>query len=199
MHGFFNHIALEHFQKYTEYLKQYNELTSNKEQWDILSKTLEQNELYFTLFREKQKNAIISIVFLGMSVEGLINEYGFRNLGELKFNELDKGSFIDKIINIYNEVTGQQFPKGTQLYQNLNDLISVRNTLVHSKSIELNVEELMCSDEESEKKFLAYLNAMIGNSKAKPTKQKIIDEVLIKSHNVYKDLLSVLANQELMG
>lgn len=192
LHEFFNLIAQEHYTKYTDCLNQYNELTNNNEQWDILSKTSEQNQLYFSLFSEKHKSAIISVVFLVMSVEGLINEYGFRFLGEQKFKELDKGNFIDKIVNIYNEVTGRQFPKGTQLYQNLNDLISVRNTLVHSKSIEINVEDLMRNDEESEKKYLAYINSMIGNSKAKQTKQKLIDEVLIKSSNVYKDLFLVL-------
>jgi hypothetical protein len=195
LHGFFNMIAQEHYNKFTESLNQYNELTNNNEQWDILSKTTEQNQLYFSLFREKQKHAIISVVFLVMSVEGLIHEYGFSSLGEHKINELDQGKFIDKIINIYTEVTGQQFPKDNQLYQNLNDLISVRNTLVHSKSIEINVEELMGNDKESEEKYLAYINSVLGNSKTKYTKQKLLDEVLRKSHNVYNDLYSFFSNQ----
>jgi hypothetical protein len=198
LHGFFTNIAKEHFQKYTECLNQYNELTNNNEQWDILSKTTEENQLYFGLYREKQKNAFISVVFLVMSIEGLINEFGFNFLGEEKFNELDKGSIVEKIINIYKEVTGQQFPKDTQLYQNINDLISVRNTLIHSKSSEVNIDELMGNDEKSEKKYLSNINAMIGNSKNKYTKQKFIDEVLIKSVYVYDDLLSILRKHSLV-
>lgn len=199
LHGFFNMIAKEHYNRYSDCLNQYNDLTKNNKQWDVLSNTTEQNSLYFNLYREKQKHSIISVVFLVMSVEGLINEFGFRFLGEQKFNELDKGNFIEKIVIIYYEVTGKQFPKEKQLYQNLTELNSVRNTLVHSKSIEFDVNALMRNDEEGDKVFLSYINSMLGNSKSKFTKQKSINEVLKRSHNIYHEFISFLnenANQQ---
>ncbi|MDF2039858.1 hypothetical protein P2R12_23230 [Cytobacillus oceanisediminis] len=192
LHGLFNHIAMEHYQKYTECLHQYNELTDNNEQWDILSKKLEQNQLYFELFKEKEKHSIIAVVFLVMSVEGLINEYGFMFLGEKKFNELDKGTVIDKIVNLYFEVTGEKFPKDKQLYQNLYDLVAVRNTLVHSKSIELDIKALMGNGAEADKQFHTYINSMLGNKRNKETKQRNMAEILRSSVNVYSELMTLL-------
>ncbi|PWW20219.1 hypothetical protein DFO73_11633 [Cytobacillus oceanisediminis] len=192
LHTFYFQIAMEHYQKYMECLNQYNELTDNNAQWDIFSKDPEQNQSYFGLFRDKEKNAIITVVFLVMSVESLINEYGFCFLGEKKFNEFDKGNVIDKVVNIYFEATGKQFPKDKQLYQSLYDLITVRNTLVHSKSIEVDIETLMGNDIEADKQFLANINSMLGNKRNKETKQKFLDEILTSSVNVYSELITFL-------
>lgn len=192
MHSLFNSIAMEHSNKFFIALKQYQELTNNNLQWDILDHSSEENKRYFNLFSEKQKSGIISVVFLVMAIEGLINDYGFSHLGDHRFKELEKQSIIDKIVNIFAEVTGKQFPKDKKIYQNLNELISVRNTLVHSKSVEINMETMMRNDEEAEKQFNSYINSMLGNKRNKESKQKLSDEVLGNTYNAYNELKNFL-------
>jgi hypothetical protein len=38
--------------------KEYNILSNNNEQWDLIAHTLQENNMYFTLFRDKTKYAI---------------------------------------------------------------------------------------------------------------------------------------------
>jgi len=192
IHGLLHTIAKEHYNKYVKALDEYNALSNNNAQWDLLSHTAQENDMYVSLFREKTKFAIISVVFLVMSLEGLINEYGFVYLGQDRFMELERKGIGEKITTFYEDVTGNKFPTDRVLYQNINDLVLVRNTLVHSKSIEIDVKALMGTDEESERVFLSYFNAMIGNSKERPSRQKNVEIVLEKSHSVYVDLMKYL-------
>lgn len=81
IHPLLNTIANEHFDKYVKALGEYNAMTNNNAQWDVLSHTSEDNGRYVSLYRDKTKFAIIAAVFLVMALEGLINEYGFVYLG----------------------------------------------------------------------------------------------------------------------
>lgn len=192
LHGLLHTIATEHYEKYRSTFKEYNLLTNNNEQWDLDSHTIQENELYFSLFRDKTKYAIIAVVFLVMSVEGLINEYGLVYLGQGRFMELEIKGISEKIITFFIEVTGNKFPTDRNLYQNINELVSVRNTLVHSKSIEIVVNVLMRNDDEAERIYLGYINSMMGNSKEKSSKQKGIERILETTHKVYLELTEYL-------
>jgi hypothetical protein len=192
MHDLFNIIASEHYNKYKESSQQYNELTNNNHQWEFDKHTSEENKQYFSLSKDKEKNAIISVVFIVMSIEGLINEYGFYYLGEERFNEQDKKGILDKIVDFYFEVTKIKFPKDKQLYQNIKDVVDLRNTLVHSKSVEIDLQILMRNDEEADRQFQSYLNSMIGNKKNKESKQKFLYEIINNSFNVYSVLMTFL-------
>lgn len=192
LHGLLHSIAKENYEKFVNTSQEYNSLSKNNEQWDLGAYTAQENAMYFTLFREKTKQAIIAVVFLVMAVEGLINEYGLVYLGKDRFMELERKGIAEKIITTFSEVTGKSFPTDRSLYQHINELVSIRNTLVHSKSIEIDISALMRSDVESEKIFLEYINSMIGNSKAKSSKQRNIEGVLEKSHKVYLELLKYL-------
>lgn len=191
-HGLLHSIAKENYEKYVNTAQEYNLLSNNNKQWDLGAQTAQENAMYFTLFREKTKQAVIAVVFLVMSVEGLINEYGYVHLGKDRFMELERKVIGEKIVTFFFEVTGRTFPTDRSLYQRINELVSIRNTLVHSKSIEIDVGVLMRNDIESEEIFLGYINSMIGNSKAKPSRQKNIEGVLEKSHTVYIELLEYL-------
>jgi hypothetical protein len=192
MHSLFNIIAIEHYNKYKHSLQQYNELTNNNEQWDFDKHSNEETVKYISLFREKEKNAIISVVFIVMSIEGLINEYGFYHLGENQFNEQDSKRILEKIADFYIEVTKIKFPKDKLLYQKIQDVVALRNTLVHSKPIGIDWKILMRNDEEAEKQYYSYINSMIGNKKSKAAKQKFLFEILDKSYNVYSELKTFL-------
>lgn len=192
MHGLFNIISMEHYNKYKQSSQQYNELTINNGQWDFDKHTSEETKLYFSLHSKKENNAIISVVFIVMSIESLINEYGFYHLGEERFNEHDRKEILDKIVDFYYDVTKIKFPKEKQLYQNIQDVVALRNTLVHSKSVDIDWQILMRSDEEAERQFYSYLNSMIGNKKNKVSKQKFLYDILNNSFNVYLDLKTFL-------
>ncbi len=53
MHGVFINIAMEHYEKFRDVLKQYNALTNNNQQWDIQKHSSEENKMYFSSFSEK--------------------------------------------------------------------------------------------------------------------------------------------------
>lgn len=192
-HELLHQIAQENYKNHIKYSKLYNDLTNNNEQWDILAKTKEKNGLYFRYFKEMDKSAIIAVVFLVISVEGLINEYGLKFLGEKRFSQLEKEKLctLQKMKKIYNLVTENSFPTDRQLYQNIKELISVRNTFVHSKSMEIDYQILFRNDPEAQKEFSRYLNFMMGNRKEKESRQKLIFEVLNNSITVYDELKGI--------
>ncbi|PLT32525.1 hypothetical protein [Bacillus sp. V5-8f] len=192
IHKLLYSIANEHFEKYKYTSKKYNLLTDNNKQWDLLSHTKDENEQYFSLYSDKTKYAIITVVFLVMSIEGLINEYGLVYLGKSRFMELERESIREKLVTFFNEASGNKFPTDRKLYQSIKDLIDVRNTLVHSKSIEIDINVLLRTDVEAEEVFNGYINSIFGNGKRKSSRQKSMERVLESSHNVYIELMEYL-------
>lgn len=80
-------------------------------------------------------------------------------------------------------------PTGRKLYQSINDLIVVGNTLVHSKSVEIDINVLMKNDVVAEEIYNDFINSMIGNGKRKSSRHKGMQKVLESSHNIYLVLL----------
>ncbi|MEQ6378247.1 HEPN domain-containing protein [Bacillaceae bacterium S4-13-58] len=192
VHAFYNGIAQENYNNFKILSKRFSELTNGGLAWDFGNHTQKENETYQNTHHEMQKQCIISIVFLVMAIESLINDYGFVHLGEKRFNELDRNSIKDKIKDFYFEVTGGNFPTDKVLFQQINDLVSIRNNLVHSKTLSIDLNLMMQDTKEADEAFFSYINSIFGNSKEKKSKQKHMYEVLDSAHGAYEDLMVFL-------
>ncbi|WLD91767.1 hypothetical protein [Alkalihalobacillus sp. AL-G] len=192
LHSFYNGIAKESYNEFREVSKTYDEITNGGKSWDFGSHTKEENQVYQRTNHGMQKHCIISTVFFVMAIESLINEYGSVYLGEDQFKDKEKLGIMDKITEFYFEVKGSKFPRDKQLYQKINDLVSVRNNLVHSKPITIDSRMMMKNTKEADEQFWGYINSMFGNNKSKLSKQKHMYEVLKQSYSTYEDLRDFL-------
>ncbi|WP_243354859.1 hypothetical protein [Bacillus litorisediminis] len=199
LHSFYNGIAKENYNEFSKLSRTYDEITNGGKSWDLLSHTKEENDVYLRINHGMQKHCIISIVFIVMAIESLINEFGFVYLGEERFNDKENFTIMDKITEFYFEVTGAKFPKDKQLYQHIKDLVSVRNNLIHSKPITFDSTMMMQNTKEAEEEFWGNINSMLGNNKRKISKQKYMYEVLKQSYRAYEDLREFLKEQTSKG
>jgi hypothetical protein len=88
------------------------------------------------------KNSIQSIVFSAMSLEAYIYDYAARALTDSFVSQhLDKIDLASKYVVIFQLVTHEKFPKDTKVYNLLKKLIKNRNSLIHSKSNKINIED----------------------------------------------------------
>lgn len=185
MQEFYDKIAKEYYDKYKEVNESYSRLTNDNKSWDILSHKQEENDEYFLLYREKQKDCIISIIFEAFAVESLINWYGVKGLGAKQYkSHYEKLSIIDKYVIVPRVVTGKEFPKHKQAFKKLKELNSTRNNLVHSKAQEI---DLLDGDLQG---FINSMSSMIGNGK--DSIFNIIDKVI----NTYDELHKTLMEME---
>lgn len=85
---------------------------------------------------------ITAIVFEAMAVEAYINFIGEMKLGKSYFKEhIDELSTLNKIVVIPHLVAGKKFPKDINLYGKLQELFSMRNKLVHTKVLHIDLYE----------------------------------------------------------
>jgi hypothetical protein len=187
LHEYYNSIALEHYSEYVVSNKLYKELTNNNQSWDFLLHSSEENARYYQLCIEKQRKAIISIVFEAFAVESFINCYGTERLGKKLFDEkYQMLGVTDKYIIISREVTGKDFPKGINAFRMLKELVSVRNNLVHSKCVEIDMFN------EDLQEFYDLNLSLLGNGM--DSLFNIIDRV-IYTYKVLKQTISELEKE----
>ena len=85
---------------------------------------------------EIQRQSITSILFCTMTLEAFINNYGATKLSKSYFdNYLEKLDLKSKWIVIPKLVTGKQINSDTKACNSLINLISLRNKLVHVKTL----------------------------------------------------------------
>lgn len=88
------------------------------------------------------KNSIQSIVFSAMSLEAYVYDYAARALTDSFVSQhLDKLDLSSKYVVIFQLITHERFPKDNKIYSSLKKLIKSRNTLIHSKSNNVNLDD----------------------------------------------------------
>lgn len=88
--------------------------------------------------RELEKYGLISVLMATMFAEAFINDYAAYSLTKSYFKKyLDSLNLISKWVVIPKITVGKNFPTGSQAYEYLKKLISVRNDVVHFKSKEI--------------------------------------------------------------
>ena len=75
------------------------------------------------------------VVFSALSIEAFLNDYLLRYLGENYFNLIDSYDIKSKLLIGVKMITDKNFPKDGSAYSYLSRLITLRNKLVHCKSI----------------------------------------------------------------
>ena len=189
LHTRFNYIDLKYCHLCMDNKQKLMDLCGKETGWDILSHSESENKTFFDLNSLIQEYGYISIVFRHISIEGFINDIAIRYIDKDKFDvESDKTRFVDKIEKVYNLVSNKPFPRDKTIYQNLQDLNSVRNTLVHMKSGKICLDDLFDSTVKVNDKFNSLINQIIGNKKSKVSKQKDYLKVVEETKSLYDDL-----------
>jgi hypothetical protein len=99
-----------------------------------------------------------TIIFSALSVEAYIYDYAARNLTDSFVKEhLDKLDIVSKWIIIPRLITGKTISKGEKAYCLLKNLISVRNSIVHNKSVNVSSKNQIEVYENINKKEIKYL------------------------------------------
>lgn len=99
-----------------------------------------------------------SIVFSSLALEAYIYDYAARNLGDNYVKEhLDKLDVVSKWIIVPKIITGNEIQKSEEGYSLLKKLIRTRNTIVHNKTIKIDIldQEKLAKDLfDKEKEYL---------------------------------------------
>jgi hypothetical protein len=96
---------------------------------------------------EIQRSAMVTVVFSVATIESYINEYGIKNFSSSYFdNYLDKLDIKSKWVIYPKLVTGKQIDAGSQTFESLGKLISLRNRLVHDRTRKKRICDLDGSD-----------------------------------------------------
>ena len=130
---------------------------------------------------EIQRSAMVTIVFSVATIESYINEYGIKNFSSSYFNNyLDKLDIKSKWVIYPRLVTGKQIDAGSQTFELLGKLISLRNRLVHDRTRKKRICDLDKSD------WVTELEA----EEAVNTVRKLVNELAKLDTNIEIDWLN---------
>jgi hypothetical protein len=140
IHTMYYKIARDHASRYGELDSEMSELQTRgvaEEELDKVSRRIE------ACYEERERAAVVSITFAGMTVEAFFYDYAAETLGDnLVKHHLDKLDLKSKFIVYPRLVCGKSPEKGTHAYASLERLQSLRNTLVHFKSRGFRIDEI---------------------------------------------------------
>ena len=97
-------------------------------------------EFGFKLRIKMYEFAVQTIVFSALTVEAFCNDFLITYLGKKDFELLDKLEIKSKILIGTKMVTGKDYPKDKVAFERILKLISMRNKLVHAKSVPVDSE-----------------------------------------------------------
>lgn len=126
----YRRIALNCLESYTDCEKRIEQCKKHS-----LSMGPDGMEFRYQLETKKYEFAVQSIIFSALSLEAFVNDFLLENLGKSNFEALDKLEVKAKILIGTKMIIGKEFPKDMVAYQKLSKLISIRNKLVHAKSV----------------------------------------------------------------
>ena len=87
------------------------------------------------LWKEKQKS-FFTIMFSVFALEAHINKIGHDNLDSKEWKKRERDRIRDKWLEFPKLISGKTFDKTTQLYQDFDKIVKLRNYLVHFKDYE---------------------------------------------------------------
>jgi len=139
--SYFYEIAIEHFVKLQKLTKKREKLRKR------LQDAKNPEDLEDELFRNEKeidKEVILVIVFSALTLEGFINDYGFKFVFSQKdFERFEKYPVICKLWIFPQIKTGKWINTKDFPLQDLLNLFSLRNRLVHSKTKRVSIGKLM--------------------------------------------------------
>jgi hypothetical protein len=140
IHAMYYAIAKHHAQRYHELDRELNELQTRGIAEEELGKaSREINDCY----EERERGAVISITFAGMSLEAFFYDYAAEALGDSFVRQhLDRLDLKSKFLVYPRLVCGQSPEKDHHAYSSLDSLVSLRNELVHFKSQGFPLEQI---------------------------------------------------------
>lgn len=95
-------------------------------------------EFSYKLHMKMYEYAVQTVVFSALLLEAFANDFLIEKIGAKDFELLDKLEVKGKILIGTKMVTGKDFPKDKIAYHRMSRLISMRNKLVHAKSVDSN-------------------------------------------------------------
>lgn len=178
MHETYASIALSSYKQYLDIEKQKVKL---KEEYDALDKSNYEGkrEMERTAYENKtqQRNlSYIAVLFECFAIESFINDYSFKLLSSSMCEHLDRLDIISKIVVSYRLIKKEEFPVDKNVYRRLKDLVSLRNNLVHSKSVVIKAND----------RFADKLPHLYGN------KKKMIDDLIGQVIGTYQELREIM-------
>lgn len=145
IHAMYYTIAKYHAERYHELDHELTDLQSRgiaEEELEQVSRRIE------SCYEERERAAVISITFAGMSLEAFFYDYAAEVLGD-KFvqQHLDRLDLKSKFLVYPRLVCGQSPEKSHDAYSSLTSLVSLRNDLVHFKSQGFPLEQIYKASE----------------------------------------------------
>lgn len=87
------------------------------------------------LWKEKQ-NSLFTIMFSVFALEAHINKIGHDGLDSEEWEKRERDRIRDKWLEFPKLISGKTFDKTTPLYKNFDEIVKLRNYLVHFKDYE---------------------------------------------------------------
>lgn len=106
------------------------------------------NEALCEFCNQEETHKMACIVFQAMAIEAFLNEYIYIRVGKSYFNSMDKLSPSDKLIVACKLITDKDFPKDCHAFELLKKTIKYRNSLVHYKVREVDIEKFLDSTDD---------------------------------------------------
>lgn len=123
-----------------------------------------------------QNHAIIAVIFSALTLEAFINNYGISLFSLSYFdNYLDKLDFVSKWLILPKLVVNKELNTSHQPFQLLNELYSLRNKLVHSKTYKRKLCDIEDKDWIMEKDAIKAIETVILLTKELKKLDKNID------------------------
>ncbi len=142
------------------------------------------------------KYAYTAIVFEALAIEAFANEYLHCSSGNSFAKDLDKLSAIEKIMIAYRFNTDKNFDRSRESYFLLKELFKIRNELVHSKPVIINLMDndvLKKVDGYSEKRRIyTDNNDKILLEKLMHTYEYVIKDIFCNNSEDYKRYYDLL-------
>ena len=138
-------IALDHYKNIKKLKKEQDDIQEKlKRKKNILDAEVD-------LLAEKNdaigQHALVVIIFSALTLEAYINNYAINQLSRNYLTKyLDKIDLLSKWVVIPRIITGEQLNPGSKPVQDLSQLITLRNKLVHYKSRKIGIDKIKESD-----------------------------------------------------
>ena len=149
IHAMYYKIAMDHSKKY----KTLDKDLKNLETYNVAEDEIEKiGSKILSCYEDREKAAVISITFSGMSLEAFFYDYAAMTLGDEYVKEhLDKLNLTSKFVLYPKLICGKAPDKANKAYNSVHNLKKLRNELVHFKSKAFKLNELnKASDYHSE-------------------------------------------------
>jgi hypothetical protein len=110
---------------------------------------------------EAHRFADSAIIFCALTIEGFLNDYGFRRIGPNLYNELlERKSASKKYQLIWKICFDEEIKNDDQTLNSIKKIFKARNILVHPKTKYLNIENPVFNPHPSELGVIEYLEGM---------------------------------------